>query len=149
LTPSLYFDILGTVKINRSAARRAVAETTPADATAAVAALGALAQTTRLAIFRLLVEHARDGLTPGAIATRLALAPATLSFHLKELVNAGLVADRRDGRFIWYRPDINAMNGLVSYLTDNCCRANGGTACVPDCAPAACVPCPPRKRSRR
>ncbi len=89
----------------------------------AVAALAALAQETRLAIFRLLVEHARDGLTPGAIAARLDLAPATLSFHLKELASAGLIADRREGRFIWYRPDITAMNRLLAYLTENCCRS--------------------------
>ena len=110
------------------------------DASRVVAALAALAQETRLRIFRLLIEHARDGLTPGAIMTRLDLAPATLSFHLKELVNAGLVEDRREGRFIWYRPDIAAMNGLLGYLTENCCRASGDSACAPACAPAACTP---------
>jgi DNA-binding transcriptional ArsR family regulator len=107
-----------------------------------VTALAALAQETRLAIFRLLVEYARDGLTPGAIALKLKLAPAPLSFHLKELANAGLIADSRDGRFIWYRPDIDAMNNLVGYLTDNCCRA-----CGDSCAPAACTPKSPRRRS--
>ena len=105
------------------------------DAPRAVSALAALAQETRLAIFRLLVEHAREGLTPSAIALRLKLAPATLSFHLKELANAGLVEDRRDGRFI-------------GYLTENCCRASGGDACGTDCAPAACNPCPPHTRSK-
>jgi DNA-binding transcriptional ArsR family regulator len=119
------------------------------DAPRAVSALAALAQETRLAIFRLLVEHARDGLTPSAIAMRLKLAPATLSFHLKELAGAGLIEDRRDGRFIWYRPDVAAMNGLVGYLTENCCRASDGAACDTDCAPAACAPCSPRKRSKR
>lgn len=118
------------------------------DAARAVTALAALAQETRLSIFRLLVEHARDGLTPGAIALRLKLAPATLSFHLKELVNAGLVVDRRDGRFIWYRPDVPAMNGLIGYLTENCCRASGGGACTTDCGPDACAPAPIRKRRR-
>lgn len=123
----------------------------PADdeASRAVAALAALAQRTRLAIFRLLVEHARDGATPGAIAAELDLAPATLSFHLKELVNAGLVADRRDGRFIRYRPDVAAMNTLMAYLTENCCRASGGAACVTECHPSACAPTPPRTRSKR
>ena len=116
------------------------------EAIEAVAALAALAQVTRLAIFRLLIEHAVDGLTPGAIASRLDLAPATLSFHLKELTNAGLLIVRREGRFIWYRPDLAAMNGLLGYLTENCCRASGGPACVPDCAPAACSPSPPRRR---
>ncbi|MFO1323755.1 MAG: metalloregulator ArsR/SmtB family transcription factor [Burkholderiales bacterium] len=125
------------------------ATTAATDASRVVSALGALAQETRLAIFRLLVEHARDGLTPGAIALRLKLAPATLSFHLKELANAGLIEDRRDGRFIWYRPDIAAMNGLVGYLTENCCRASGGAACLPACAPAECAPSPPKARSHR
>src|SRR6478736_5989693 len=68
------------------------------DASSVVTALAALAQETRLAIFRLLVEHALDGLTPGAIALRLKLPPTTLSFHLKELANAGLIEDRRAGR---------------------------------------------------
>ncbi len=114
------------------------------DASRAVTALAALAQETRLAIFRLLVEHARDGLTPGAIALKLKLAPATLSFHLKELASAGLIEDRRDGRFIWYRPDVAAMNSLLGYLTENCCRASGGAACGTECAPAACTPSKPR-----
>ena len=118
------------------------------DAAQAVTALAALAQETRLAIFRLLVEHARDGLTPGAIALKLKLPPATLSFHLKELVNAGLIDDRRDGRFIWYRPDVAAMNGLIGYLTENCCRASGGNACATSCAPSACAPPPARKRKK-
>ena len=113
----------------------------------AVAQLAALAQDTRLAIFRLLVEHAREGLTPGAISFKLKLAPATLSFHLKELSHAGLLEDRREGRFVWYKPDIAAMNGLLGYLTENCCRASGGDACGPACAPASCEPTQPRNRS--
>jgi DNA-binding transcriptional ArsR family regulator len=103
----------------------------------AVAQLAALAQETRLAIFRLLVEHAPDGLTPGAIALKRKIAPATLSFHLKELAAAGLLRDRREGRFIWYRADIEAMSRLVRYLTENCCRASGKAACGTNCAPAA------------
>jgi DNA-binding transcriptional ArsR family regulator len=118
------------------------------DSARAVVALAALAQETRLAIFRMLVEHARDGLTPGAIALRLKLPPATLSFHLKELANAGLVIDRREGRFIWYTPDVAAMNGLLGYLTENCCRASGGGACATTCAPSACEPASARKRSK-
>ena len=110
-------------------------------------ALAALAQETRLAIFRLLVEHARDGLTPGAIVLKLKLPPATLSFHLKELVNAGLLDIRKEGRFIWYRPDIAAMNGLLGYLTENCCRVSG-EACDTECAPAARKPKTPRARSK-
>lgn len=112
----------------------------------AVAALAALAQETRLAIFRLLLEHAPDGLTPGAIATRLGLAPATLSFHLKELGSAGLILDRRESRFIWYRADVAAMQRLVNYLTENCCRATGGRRRQPACAPDSCGPPSSRKR---
>jgi len=138
-----YFHNIGTMKSTTPAASPATD-----DASAAVAALAALAQHTRLAIFRLLVEPARDGLTPGAIAARLGLAPATLSFHLKELASAGLVLDRREGRFIWYRPDVAAMNGLIGYLTENCCRASGGSACATDCAPDACAHSPTKRRAR-
>jgi DNA-binding transcriptional ArsR family regulator len=107
------------------------------DATTTVKALGALAQETRLAIFRLLVEHGPSGLTPGVIAEKLDLAPATLSFHLKELAHAGLIRARQESRFIHYSANFEAMSGLVEYLTENCCRASGGckTACAPDCAP--------------
>lgn len=124
--------------------------TDAADTGTAVVALAALAQPTRLAIFRRLVEYAPDGLTAGAIATALDLAPATLSFHLKELANAGLIADQREGRHIRYRADLAAMNALIGYLTDNCCRGRGrlvdSAACATDCAPAACVPATPRTR---
>ena len=108
------------------------------DSSASVKALGALAQKTRLAVFRLLVEQGPQGLTPGVILERLGLAPATLSFHLKELANAGLVRSRQESRFIHYSADFETMNGLVGYLTENCCRASGGceAACAPDCMPA-------------
>lgn len=104
-----------------------------------IKALAALAQETRLAVFRLLVEQGPAGLTPGVIAERLDLAPATLSFHLKELANAGLIRARQESRFIHYSADFQAMNGLVGYLTENCCRASGGceTVCAPDCLPAS------------
>lgn len=98
-----------------------------------LAALAALAQETRLAVYRLLVEHAPDGLPAGKIAERLDLLPASLSFHLKELSRAGLIAARPDGRFLWYRADLDAMSGLVAYLTENCCRS--GAACVTVCTP--------------
>jgi ArsR family transcriptional regulator len=100
----------------------------------ALAALGALGQEHRLAVFRLLVRHAPDGLPAGSIGEQLKLAPATLSFHLKELAHSRLIAARQEGRFIWYRPDFAAMNTLVGYLTANCCEASA--ACDPTCVPA-------------
>lgn len=101
---------------------------------AAVRALWALAQESRLAIFRLLVEKGPDGLCVGDIASHLTLAPATLSFHLKELSQSGLLRSRQEGRFVYYAPDFAAMNGLVGYLTENCC---GGRPCEVVCAPKA------------
>ena len=92
----------------------------------AVSRLAALAQETRLAVFRLLVQKGPDGCCAGDIQTKLDLAPATLSFHLKELSNAGLIRARQDGRFIFYAPDFEVMNGLLGYLTEHCC---GGQAC--------------------
>ena len=100
-------------------------------------ALAALSQETRLAAYRLLVRHAPEGLPAGQIAEQLDIAPASLSFHLKELTRAGLIVARPDGRFVWYRADLDAMNGVVGYLTDNCCRASAV------CDPVAC-----RKRDR-
>lgn len=87
----------------------------------AVARLYALAQESRLAVFRLLVQRGPEGLPAGEIASRLKIAAATLSFHLKELSNAGLLVSRQEGRFIYYAPDFKAMNGLLAYLTENCC----------------------------
>ena len=101
----------------------------------ALAALAALAQESRLAAFRLLVEFSPDGLTAGAIAQKLGIAAPTLSFHLKELARAGLVSARQDGRHVWYRADIAAMNGLIAYLTRNCCA--GSAVCDPACGPPA------------
>ena len=117
-----------------------------------LAALGALAHEHRLAIFRLLVRHGRAGLPAGVIGEQLKLAPATLSFHLKDLAQARLIVARQDGRFIWYRPDFGAMNGLVGYLTANCCELDA--ACDPACAPSAAakpiavaIPRPGKRRS--
>jgi DNA-binding transcriptional ArsR family regulator len=104
------------------------------ESTLAINALGALAQESRLAIFRLLVEYGPGGLAAGRIAEHLDLAPATLSFHLKELARAGLVVARQDGRFIYYRANFGVMNALIAYLTDKCCTA--GAACGPARAPA-------------
>lgn len=88
----------------------------------AVERLAALAQPTRLRIFRLLIEAGREGLAAGAIAERLGLAAATLSFHLAQLSRAGLLTSEREGRSIIYRADYAAMQGLIGYLTRNCCR---------------------------
>lgn len=98
--------------------------------THAIKVLSALAQESRLAVYRLLVEHAPDGLAASAIAEKLGLPNATLSFHLKELVQAGLISSRQDGRFIYYSPIIEAMTALMDYLTENCCKASN-QSCKP------------------
>lgn len=103
---------------------------------AVVRAFGALAQKTRLAIYRLLVTAGPEGLAAGAIGEKLDLPPATLSFHLKELSLAGLVRSRQEGRFVIYAANFDTMLGLVSFLTENCC---GGNARVPACSPAPAV----------
>lgn len=113
----------------------------------AVQALAALAQESRLAIFRLLVEAGPAGVSAGGIASQLGLAAPTLSFHLKELARAGLIAAEPQGRFIVYRADFEAMNALVGYLTENCCRASG--ACITECAPGAAAICAPTVKPRR
>lgn len=114
----------------------------------AVAALGALAQVTRLEIFRRLVVAGSQGLSVGQIAEYVAAAPATLSFHLKELVHAGLIAARQEGRFIFYGANYQTMDELLSFLTENCCAGDGDsrsmTACTPG-APAA----PARKVAKK
>jgi DNA-binding transcriptional ArsR family regulator len=96
----------------------------------AVRALAALAQETRLAIFRLLVEAGPTGLAAGEIAAAVGVSPANLSFHLKELAHAGLVRARQDGRFLIYSAGYAHMNELLGYLTDNCC-ARDDCACGP------------------
>lgn len=86
-----------------------------------VKALSALAQETRLKLFRLLVVAGKDGLTPGHMAEALAVAPTALSFHLKELSHAGLVSTERHGRHLIYRAEFAAMNGVLAFLTAECC----------------------------
>ena len=98
----------------------------------AVNALAALAQDTRLAIFRLLVQAGDGGMPVGSIGEKLKLPGATLSFHLKELSRASLIKGRQQGRFIYYAANFEQMNGLVAYLTENCCQ---GQACEIACAP--------------
>jgi ArsR family transcriptional regulator, arsenate/arsenite/antimonite-responsive transcriptional repressor len=112
--------------------------------TEAVGALSALAQETRLAIYRLLVEAGPNGLAAGAIAQRLDVAPSSLSFHLAQLTHAGLINQRRVSRSLIYAADFAAMNGLVAYLTENCC---GGQSCVPVCQPAKVPATRSRKKS--
>lgn len=102
----------------------------------ALAGLAALAQESRLDIFRLLVEGGPEGLAAGDIGSRLALPGATLSFHLKELRQAGLIACRREGRSLIYAPDFAAMDSLVAYLTENCC----GGRCAVSRTAASCTP---------
>lgn len=92
-----------------------------------VKALAALAQQSRLRVFRALVIAGPDGLTPGAMSDALALPATSLSFHLKELTHAGLASQERQGRNLIYRAAFDKMNGLLAYLTDNCCQ---GEACA-------------------
>ncbi len=89
-----------------------------------ISALAALAHETRLDVFRLLVQAGPEGLAAGSLAERLSLAPATLSFHLKELKGAGLLCCERDGRSRIYRPDFEVIGGLLGYLTENCCAGD-------------------------
>jgi DNA-binding transcriptional ArsR family regulator len=96
-------------------------------------ALGALAHEHRLAIYRLLVQRGPEGLPAGTIGERVGLVPSSLTFHLQNLRRAGLIAQRRESRQLFYSADFAVMNGLVGYLTENCC---GGAACAPSCAPA-------------
>jgi ArsR family transcriptional regulator len=108
-------------------------ETPRMDQVDAIAALGALAHETRLALFRLLVTSGPEGLAAGIIAERLGVPPSSLSFHLQELVHAGLIAQRRLSRNLIYSAEYGAMNDLVFYLTENCCGR--GDACAPACNP--------------
>ncbi|WP_395400843.1 ArsR/SmtB family transcription factor [Pseudoduganella sp. UC29_106] len=101
-----------------------------------LAALAALAQESRLNTFRLLVQTGPQGLAASKIAEHLDIAPSSLSFHLKELSHAGLVTARQDGRFVIYSANFDTMNGLLTFLTDNCC---GGASCAPSSIPA-CAP---------
>ena len=94
----------------------------------ATRSLAALAHNSRLEIFRLLVQKGPEGMAASAIAEKVGLPNATLSFHIKGLTHAGLVSARQDGRFIYYAADYSAIDGLMGYLTENCC---GGQSCTP------------------
>ena len=110
----------------------------------ALAALAALAQENRLDVFRLLVEAGRQGMPAGAVAEALKLAPNTLTFHFDRLRDAGLVTVRRDGRSMIYAARYETMNGLLAFLTDNCCQ---GLAAA--CTPAECKPAKPTRKKER
>jgi ArsR family transcriptional regulator len=94
-----------------------------------VRALGALAQATRLRLFRALVVAGPDGLAAGALSGALEIAPSALSFHLKELTHAGLIEARQDGRFMIYKARFDEMIALVAFLTENCCQGDGAACC--------------------
>lgn len=105
----------------------------------AIAALAALAQETRLDICRLLVEAGSEGLPAGQIGARLGLPSATLSFHLSQLRHAGLMTFRRESRSLIYAAEYDAMNGLLAYLTDNCCQGDPAGCGVGVCDSSAAV----------
>ncbi|RXZ66514.1 ArsR/SmtB family transcription factor [Pelagerythrobacter rhizovicinus] len=105
-----------------------------------IRALSALAQEHRLAAFRLLVQASEEGMAAGALADSLDVPPSSMSFHLAQLANAGLVTQRRESRSIIYSADYAAMNALMSYLTENCC---GGVPCADDAST-----CPPQATKR-
>jgi ArsR family transcriptional regulator, arsenate/arsenite/antimonite-responsive transcriptional repressor len=117
LTRPIYFDIFRTMKSKD-----------------AIESLSALAQESRLAVFRMLVKRGPEGYTPTQLGEKLNVASPTLSFHLKELQRAGLVDVRRDGRFLYYRPNFAHMNRLIGFLTESCC-ALADKDCAPACAP--------------
>src|SRR5471032_726378 len=98
-----------------------------------LAALGALSQETRLALFRLLIKRGPEGVRAGVIAEKLGVPPSSLSFHLQQLVHAGLITQRRLSRQLIYSADYTAMNCLMAYLSENCC---GVVSCAPVCNPA-------------
>ncbi len=109
------------------------------DSRQAVQALGALAHDTRLALFRMLVERGPDGLSAGVISERLGVPPSSLTFHVQHLHRAGLVTQRRLSRQLIYAADFTAMNGLVGFLTENCCGQGAG-GCASACRPEADAP---------
>ena len=107
----------------------------------AIKSLAALSQETRLGIYRLLVQQGPDGLSVGAIAEKMKVNGATLSFHLKELANADMISARQEGRFVFYTANYTTMNDLLTYLTENCCQGQG---CLVECKP---TPQAQRKRA--
>ncbi len=112
-----------------------------------VTGLSALAQESRLAFFQLLVKRGPEGFMPSELSEQLEVPAPTLSFHLKELQRAGLIDVRREGRFLFYRPNLSHMNQLLEFLTANCCSL-ANQNCRPGCGPAnATITQPKRKRA--
>lgn len=105
--------------------------------TDAIVALAALAQESRLAVFRLLVKRGPEGFSPSELLEQLAVPAPTLSFHLKELVHAGLINSRRAGRNVYYRPNLEQIDALMGFLTENCCSS--AEEVPEDCTPVAPV----------
>ena len=110
-----------------------------------VGALGALGQDTRLEVFRLLVQAGPEGLAAGVIAQKLDLVPSSLTFHLTQLVHAGLITQRRLSRQLIYAADYAAMNTVMAYLTENCC--GGSEVCAPRCEPGKAAVSSKKRRS--
>lgn len=108
----------------------------------AVLALGALAQESRLAIYRILVKRGPDGYSPTDLVEKVGIPAPTLSFHLKELQRAGLIGSRREGRFLYYSANFERMRGLIGFLTEKCCSLSDL-----ECDDA-CVPIPGARRKR-
>jgi ArsR family transcriptional regulator len=130
LIPFFQFHIIGNMK-----------------AVAAIVTLSALAQESRLTVYRLLVRRGPDGYTPSQLTEKLQIPAPTLSFHLRELERAGLVDVRRNGRFLYYSPNFGHMKELVGFLMDNCCSV-AERGCAPDCElPAVIATDPKRKRA--
>ncbi|MDO9420863.1 MAG: metalloregulator ArsR/SmtB family transcription factor [Herminiimonas sp.] len=105
------------------------------DTKATITALAALAQESRLAVFRLLIQLGPEGMAATKIGSELGIAPSSMSFHLKELAHANLVSARQEGRYVIYSANFNVMNELIGFLTENCC---GGNVCTP--VIACCMP---------
>jgi ArsR family transcriptional regulator len=110
-----------------------------------IVGLSALAQESRLALFRLLVKRGPEGYTPTQLSEKLDVPSPTLSFHLKELQRAGLIGARREGRFLFYSPNFLHMNELLGFLTDNCCIL-ADKDCGPSCAAPAAEALPPKRK---
>lgn len=114
------------------------------DEATVIKALAALAQPVRLQAFRALVVAGQEGLTPSVMAERLGVGATALSFHLKELLHAGLVTQERASRNLIYRAEFTQMHALLGFLTDNCCQ---GEPCTVDAATASCKTCDPAKEN--